>query len=286
MNSPTPSPLHSPAFADALLELCARAGAEIEREYHGARADEYREKSDDSPITRADIASHHCLLDGLARLAPGVPVLSEESSCAEIAGRHEWQRLWLVDPLDGTKEFLNRTGEFTINLALIDAGRPTLGLLYLPLARCAYLGIPGQGGWRCDPGTSGWQRTALVPRRFTESGGLTVLASRRHRNEQLSGLLRTLEARTGSLERHNSGSALKFARLAEGGGDCYPRFSPCSEWDVAAGQALLESVGGAVLGMDGAPLQYNARQTLLSPHFLAVADASAPLWPELLAGLR
>ncbi|MEQ8517112.1 MAG: 3'(2'),5'-bisphosphate nucleotidase CysQ, partial [Chromatocurvus sp.] len=223
--------------------------------------------------------------DGLRRLSPDIPVLSEESPREVIAQRHGWDRLWLVDPLDGTREFLDRSGEFTVNLALVEGGVPRLGILYLPLEQIAYLGIPGDNGWRCQQLNGCWVRRELAPRRFFPDGGITVLASRRHRNARLEKTLSLLASRVGSIERLDSGSALKFARLADGGGDCYPRFSPCSEWDVAAGQAILESVGGAVLGLDGQPLRYNARGTLLSPHFLAVADRSPRLWGELLMTL-
>lgn len=277
----TPNPL-SPRTIDALLSLCAEAGDLIALEYRGSRADEFREKSDDSPITRADVASHHCIVNGLQSLLPDIPVLSEESPGEIIARRHDWQRLWLVDPLDGTREFLERSGEFTVNLALIEAGAPRLGILYLPLDEVAYLGMPGVGGWQCRRQGAEWARRELAPRAFVPGGTLTVLASRRHHNARLARVLRLLESRSGPIERRDSGSALKFAQLADGGGDCYPRFSPCSEWDVAAGQALLESVGGAVLGLDGMPLRYNVRATLLSPHFLAVADSRVPLWGELL----
>ncbi len=281
MNTPIPS-LLTPPIVDALLTLCAEAGEIIAREYHGAHADEYREKSDDSPITRADVASHHCLVDGLHRLLPDIPVLSEESPRHAIAQRRHWQRLWLVDPLDGTREFLQRTGEFTVNLALIEDGAPRLGILYLPLKRMAYLGIPGVNGWLCQRQGEAWTRRVLAPRSLVANGGVTVVASRRHRSDLLDRTLSLLAERSGPITRLSSGSALKFTQLADGNGDFYPRFSPCSEWDVAAGQALLESVGGAVLGLDGRPLRYNARETLLSPHFFAMADASASLWAELL----
>lgn len=285
MSTLIPSPL-PPSVIDAVLSLCARAGELIAQEYHGTRADEYREKADDSPITRADVASHHCLADGLCSLFPDIPVLSEESSSAVMAQRHNWQRLWLVDPLDGTREFLQRTGEFTINVALVEDGAPRLGILYLPLEKLAYLGIPGVNGWLCQWRDQGWQRQPLLPKSLVAANGVTVVASHRHRNDLLNCTLSLLASRAGLVERRHSGSALKFVQLADGRGDFYPRFSPCCEWDVAAGQALLESVGGAVLGLDGRPLRYNARETLISPHFFAMADAGAPLWAEMLNALR
>jgi len=273
-----------PTATDALLDLCVAAGDAICSEYGSSRADEFRAKADDSPLTRADLASHRILVEGLERLAPSVPVLSEESKASAIADRRSWERLWVVDPLDGTKEFLGRTGEFTINIALVDQQRPVLGVLYLPLERAAWVGVPGEGAWRCLPDGDGWARYPVSTTPPAHEG-VVVLASRRHRNARLERAIAYLEAAAGPVQRLNSGSALKFVQLAAGQGDVYPRFSPCSEWDVAAGQALLEAAGGAVLGLDGQPLRYNARDTLLSPHFLAVADPSLPLWRELLAQL-
>ena len=273
-----------------LLQLCYEAGELICQHYHAPGDSGLSAKADDSPLTHADLDSHVHLRDGLAQLTPALPLLSEESSAATKSQRHSWPRFWLVDPLDGTKEFVAGTGEFTINIALIDDHRPVLGLLYVPLQKLAYVGIPGDFAARFSTLDGvGWQRETLAPQPLADKGasaGLVVLASRRHRNRRLDACLAWLEARRGPLQRDNSGSALKFCHLAEGRGDVYPRFSPCCEWDVAAGQALLEAAGGGVLGLDGKPLRYNFRDTLLSEHFLAVADASSPLWQELLADQR
>ena len=264
-----------------LLELCREAGQAICEHYQAPGADQYQSKGDDSPLTQADIASHHILEAGLARITPELPVLSEESGEADKASRKDWPVFWMVDPLDGTKEFLARTGEFTINIALIDDHRPVLGLIYLPLTGAAYLGIPGQLA-RCYSAPD-WQYEELLTRSLRPGNAMTVLASRRHRGPRLQGCLDWLEQQWGELERDNSGSALKFCQLAAGRGDFYPRFSPCCEWDTAAGQALLEAAGGALLGTDGDPLRYNCRDTLLSPDFLAVGDPAHPLWRQLLA---
>jgi 3'(2'), 5'-bisphosphate nucleotidase len=277
-----------PGLINPLLALCQAAGELICGYYHAPGVTEHRTKADDSPLTRADTESHSLLCAGLAELAPAVPVLSEESDPAELAGRRGWHRFWLVDPLDGTKEFLARTGEFTINIALIDGHRPVLGVLYLPLEQLAYVGIPGRsahcyraGGIDRD-GKQQWSRSVLATRDLEEGSALRVLASRRHRNRRLEWCLAWLGEHWGPLTRLNSGSALKFCQLAEGGGDFYPRFSPCCEWDTAAGQAVLEAAGGALLGMDGEPLRYNCRDSLLSPHFYAIGDADHRLWRQLL----
>lgn len=267
-----------------LLQLCLQAGEAICRHYHAPGEVKVKAKQDDSPLTRADLDSHHILREGLGPLAEGLPVLSEESPREHKERRHNWKRYWLVDPLDGTKEFVAGTGEFTINIALIDNHQPVLGLLYLPLARLAYVGLPGMFARRyridaeSDAESNEWRWEDIATRPLREGGPLVVLASRRHRGKELGAGLAWLEAEWGPVERRNSGSALKFCHLAEGEGDFYPRYSPCCEWDVAAGQALVEAAGGAVLGLDGEPLGYNQGESLLSPYFLAMGDPGSPLW--------
>ena len=260
------------AHYDAAGDAAARGGAMI-----------VRKKADHSPLTEADLASHRVLEEGLRRLTPQLPLLSEESDAQALRQRRQWSRLWMLDPLDGTREFIERSGEFTINLALLDAGRPAFGLIHEPIEGRTHVGIPGQGAWSATRigGALRWE--AARTRRLAERE-CVVLSSRRHRNPRLEATLEFLAARY-RVERRNRGSALKFCELAAGRGDCYPRFSPCSEWDVAAGDALVCAAGGQVLGADGAPLRYNAGDTLLSPHFLAVGDAEAPPWKALLARL-
>ncbi|RLQ22207.1 3'(2'),5'-bisphosphate nucleotidase [Seongchinamella sediminis] len=270
-----------PGLVQPLLALCRQAGQAICDHYHAPGADEYQAKGDESPLTRADIESHHILVDGLAAMTPELPVLSEESSEADKARRSDWPVFWLVDPLDGTREFLARTGEFTINIALVDDHAPVLGVIYLPLAGEAYVGIPGQFARKYV--APDWHAVELAARPLEDGNAMTILASRRHRGPRLQSSLDWLEQEWGDLERDNSGSALKFCQLAAGEGDFYPRYSPCCEWDTAAGQALLEAAGGALLGLDGEPLRYNQRDTLLSPHFLAIADPGHAIWQQLLA---
>ena len=265
-----------------LLALCLKAGGLICDHYHAPEADQYQSKGDDSPLTRADMDSHHCLQPGLEALTPRLPVLSEESSEEDKARRHEWPRYWLVDPLDGTKEFLARTGEFTINIALIADHQPVLGVLYLPLEQAAYVGIPGVGAWHYQYADQAWRETALAARRLQPGKPLMVLASRRHRGPRLMACLEWLGEHWGEVARLDSGSALKFCQLSEGKGDLYPRFTPCCEWDTAAGQALVEATGGQVLGLDGLPLRYNRGDSLLSPNFYAIADPAHGLWQQMM----
>jgi 3'(2'), 5'-bisphosphate nucleotidase len=270
------------ALVNPLLDLCREAGELICARYNAPGADRYQSKGDDSPLTLADLDSHHCLQRGLHRLEPALPVLSEESPEAELARRRDWGQFWLVDPLDGTKEFLARTGEFTINIALIDANRPVLGLIYLPLEQNAYVGIPGMGARRYHRVDGAWRQTPIEARALVAGQALTVLASRRHRGPRLMACLDWLRSQWGPLQRDDSGSALKFCQLAAGAGDFYPRFTPCSEWDTAAGVALVEAAGGGLVGIDGEPLVYNSRDTLLSPNFYAFADPGHALWRQLL----
>ncbi|WP_439107097.1 3'(2'),5'-bisphosphate nucleotidase CysQ [Congregibacter sp.] len=265
----------------ALLNLCHEASQSILAHYNdAASAGLLRSKEDRTPLTQADLESHEILSAGLRALRPEIPVLSEECSESEIAGRHEWDVFWMVDPLDGTREFLERTGEFTINIALIEKQRPTLGLIYMPMSETGSLGVVGEGAWQVQRDSGIWQSQPLSTRRLPEES-LVVLASKRHSNPRLDSCLSFLGSKR-ELSRLNSGSALKFCDLAAGRGDCYPRFSLCSEWDVAAGDALVAAAGGAIYGLDGEPLQYNARDNLLSPHFVAVGDGSASLWSDLL----
>lgn len=267
-----------------LLTLGARAGDAIIEHYHAPGADRYSDKGDDTPLTAADLAADAILKAGLQALSPEIPILSEESPPGGREEQRSWERYWLVDPLDGTREFLDRTGEFTVNIALVEAQRPVLGVLYVPLAGYACVGIPGASAWRYERSTTGpWRGESIACRALQPGNPLALLASHRHRSPRLRALLGWLETHWGEYSRFNSGSALKFADLAQGQGDLYPRFSTCCEWDTAAGQAIVEGAGGAVLGMDGQPLRYNTRQSLYSPYFYAVADPEHDLWQSLVA---
>lgn len=221
-------------------------------------------KSDDSPLTEADRAAHEIIVRSLAKLHRDIPVLSEESAPEDHATRRSWSRYWLVDPLDGTKEFLKRNGEFTVNIALVEGHRAVLGVVYAPVLDRSYFGAVDLGAWRDEAGgapqTIAVQRTARSP--------LKVVGSRSHPAPELADYLAAL----GPHEITDMGSSLKICLVAEGAADLYPRFGPTSEWDTAAAQAILESAGGRMIDKAGRPLRYNSKDDLLNPHFLAFGD--------------
>jgi 3'(2'), 5'-bisphosphate nucleotidase len=259
----TLAPQRLAALLPRVVELAREAGREIMRIYDGDFA--VTLKDDRSPLTAADLASQRLIAAGLQALTPEIPLLAEESAAQDIAQRRSWRTLWLVDPLDGTREFVKRNGEFTVNIALVHEHEPLLGVLYAPAHDQCYYAVRGGGAERQD----GQGRREAVRVATHSHEPPRVLASRSHRGGSIDALLQRL----GAHEIVSVGSALKFARLAEGGADFYPRLSPTSEWDTAAGQAIVEAAGGQVTDLHGAPLRYNARDTLLNPDFIAWADA-------------
>lgn len=247
-----------------LVDLAKQAGSAILNIYQQDFA--VVDKTDNSPLTEADLAANDVILAGLSSMTPNVPVLSEESSEVAAAVRHRWQTYWLVDPLDGTREFVKRNGEFTVNIALIENGQPVLGVVYAPvLARC-YSGIAGIGAWRQDGDTAEQAIKVRVP----AHPPFRVVGSRSHAGDSLS----TLLAKLGSAQIISMGSSLKLCLVAEGAADLYPRLGPTSEWDTAAAQAVVEAAGGRVTDTDGQVLRYNAKESLLNPHFLVLGDAT------------
>ncbi len=261
----------------AVLHIARAAGTAILRVYAGDFAVEH--KQDDSPLTLADREAHRLITAGLQQLTPQIPVLSEESPAEhhDFATRRHWPTLWLVDPLDGTREFIKRNGEFTVNIALIHQHRPTLGVVTVPAADLAYTGGMGLGAQRI----AGTQTGQPIHVRQPHPQIPVVVGSRSHRGDSLDALL----ARLGEHELCAVGSALKFCRVAEGAADFYPRLGPTSEWDTAAGQAVLEAAGGRVLNLQGEPLSYNRRDTLLNPEFMAMGDPQFA-WKPLLSQSR
>lgn len=225
-------------------------------------------KADDSPVTAADLAAHEVIAEGLRQLAPEIPVLSEEDCDIALAERQGWQRWWLVDPLDGTKEFIAGSEEFTVNIALIEAGEVVFGVVSMPTNGRCYFGGKALGAWRSEAGSAAEPiHVRIAP---IEQSRFTVVASRRHSSPQQEALLAGLTKAVGELELANIGSSLKFCLLAEGAADCYPRLAPTSQWDTAAAQGVLEGAGGEVIGLEGEPFRYPPRESLLNPFFLAL----------------
>ena len=256
----------------ALQALAREAGAAIMQVY--AQDFAVQHKDDRSPLTAADMASHHLIVDGLAAIAPGVPVLSEESADVPWETRRGWRRYWLVDPLDGTREFVKKNGEFTVNIALVEDGEAVLGVVYAPALDELHYGARGIGAFvRAGDGP------VPIAVRAPATTPLRVAGSRSHMDPASAAFIQRL----GDHELLGMGSSLKFCRMAEARLDLYPRFAPTSEWDTAAGQCVLECAGGAVLTLDGAPLRYNTKESLLNPHFLALGDVGLP-WREWLDG--
>ncbi|MEM7612480.1 MAG: 3'(2'),5'-bisphosphate nucleotidase CysQ [Pseudomonadota bacterium] len=223
-------------------------------------------KSDESPLTKADLAAHRIISAGLAEQDPGTPVISEEAGLEDFSVRGQWQRYWLVDPLDGTKEFVKRNGEFTVNIALIEQHRPVLGIVHVPVRNVTYVGIPGSGAWRQDADQA---PTAIQVSDETPATA-RVVGSRSHQSDAIAQWL----ARIGEHEIIAMGSSLKFCVVAEGGADVYPRLGLTSEWDTGAAQAVVEAAGGSVLTLDGQALAYNRKDDILNPYFVVVGSRS------------
>ena len=248
----------------AVSRVAVEAGEAILEVY--ARDFDVEQKADESPLTQADLASHHIIVSRLPELTPDIPILSEESASIDYATRRSWNEYWLVDPLDGTKEFINRNGEFTVNIALIRDGRPVMGVVHVPVQGTTFSGLPGEGAWKTGPG--GTQQAISV--RTPCANPLVVVGSRSHANPRLEGHLRKL----GDYELISMGSSLKFCLVAEGSADFYPRLGPTSEWDTAAAHAVVAGAGGQVVQLNGDPLEYNRKESLLNPEFLVIADSS------------
>ena len=249
---------------DALRALARRAGAAILEVYN--RPDFGVEtKEDNSPLTEADRRSHEVIDAGLRALTPDIPILSEEGRDIPYAERQQWQRFWLVDPLDGTKEFIKRNGEFTVNIALIDRGRPVLGVIYAPALDILYFGELGSEAWKQDAAGA---VTPLRVRQPAQGEGHAVVKSRSHPSGELAAFLETIEV----ADSVPVGSSLKFCVVAEGRATLYPRFGPTMEWDTGAGQAIVEAAGGRVVTVEdrNQPLPYN-KENLLNGFFIVSA---------------
>lgn len=250
------------------LALIARAAGEAIMEVYSSDDFGARLKSDDSPLTNADLRAHRIIADGLAAFDAAIPVLSEEEAEIPFDTRARWERYWLVDPLDGTKEFLSRNGEFTVNVALIDGHAPVAGVVFAPAMDLLYLGARGAGAHL----SRGGARPQPIQVRRPPAVPLRVVGSRSHANPELAAALPGL----GPHEFLAIGSSLKICHVAEGAADFYPRLGPTSEWDIAAAHAVLEAAGGGLTRLDGSALEYNRKADYLNPYFLAFGDPAGP----------
>lgn len=258
-------------FIEPVVALAEEAGRAILKVY--ATDFNVESKDDESPLTQADLASQRVLLAGLKALSPVLPIISEESGLAPFDERKRWERYWLIDPLDGTKEFVKRNGEFTVNVALIENGQPILGVVHVPVSGVTYLGDATLGAERRS--RNGLREAIRVA--GTSARPVRVVGSRSHQSPETA---RYLDA-IGETDMLPMGSSLKFCIVAEGKADIYPRFGPTSEWDTAAAQAVVERAGGAVLTFDGKPLRYNTKDDILNPYFLVVGPTDRD-WVALL----
>jgi len=255
---------------EAVIAIARDASAAIMAVY--AEDFEVQHKADRSALTRADLAAHRIIADGLSRLTPELPLLSEEGASIPWAMRQEWHAYWLVDPLDGTREFVKRNGEFTVNIALIEANQPVFGVIMAPVTGTIWHAQTGRSALRRDGETDRELRT-----RQPATAPLKVAASRSHRDPRTQAVLEHLP----SAQAVPLGSSLKFCHIAEGALDVYPRFGPTYEWDTAAGQCILEAAGGALLAPDGRAFRYNRRDSLLNGDFMALGDVTLP-WRDWL----
>lgn len=246
---------------EAVLAIAVEAGKRILKVYESDIA--VTAKDDDSPLTQADLAAHEHITAELTRQWPSIPVLSEEAAGIPYETRKTWTRYWLVDPLDGTKEFIKRNGEFTVNIALVDNGVPVLAVVHAPALGLSYLAEVGKGAVRIKDGV----REAIHTRKPPATP--TFVVSKSHRDAATDAFL----ARMPAHEALSRGSSLKLCLVAEGSADLYPRIGPTSEWDTAAGHCVAVAAGAEVLELPGlAPLRYNQKDSLLNPFFVVIGD--------------
>lgn len=262
---------------EALLCIAMAAGAEIE----AIRRQDIQvfDKEDDTPVTQADVNAHACIAKGLAKLPVQLPMLSEEGDDPLAAHHEQWPAYWLVDPLDGTKEFIAGNGEYTVNIALVVDGVAVFGVVYAPAKQLLYWGGASYGAFRAQlrdtEEPADVHLTDLAATQITvrhPSPPIVSLGSRRHGGEAKATLLAAMQEKWQQVVEEKLGSSLKLCRVAEGEADIYPRFGPTSEWDIAAGQAVLEGAGGRVWTLEKAPLRYR-RGDIINPDFYALGGS-------------
>jgi len=260
------------ALLPRVVALAEKAGAAVMEVYASGDFETTYKKEDASPLTRADLASHRLLAEGLRALTPAWPVLSEESKEVPYPKRQSWKRYWLIDPLDGTKEFIKRRDEFTINVALIKRGEPALGVVYAPAMEELYYAARGLGSFK----RKGEEPPERIVAGDYRTGGVTVVVSRSHAGARVEDLVRKINP----AESLSIGSSLKLCLVAEGRAHLYPRLGPTMEWDIAAAQCVVEEAGGTVTDLSGRRLRYN-KPSLENPPFIVCGAPPFP-WQEYL----
>lgn len=277
MDSQLKSLFSSSSFLNDLVDLAVDAGRAIMEIYQGDHI-EVTGKADDSPLTLADLASHRVIVAGLNKLTPDIPVLSEEAANIAYSERQNWVRYWLIDPLDGTKEFIKRNGEFTVNIALVENGVPILGVVYAPALNVCYYAAPNLGAFvRRDSG----EPQAIKVNYPNVGETLKVVASRSHRDARTETLLANLD----SYECVSMGSSLKLCLVAEGAAHFYPRLAPTMEWDTAAAHAVVNEAGGVVCDLSLNVLRYN-KEDMHNPEFLVLPENSPNIENTLLRQMK
>jgi len=248
-----------------VIDVAHLAGDEILKLYHSNFT--ITQKPDLTPVTSADFAAHDAIISGLKKITPHIPVLSEESDIPPFSERSSWSKYWLVDPLDGTREFIKKTGEFTVNIALIEDNIPTLGVIYAPTTDVCYFACKNKPAYKQ---INKLTQQKILTNKNTCSKNFTVAGSRSPGAEKLINFMKKL----GAYKKLCMGSSLKSCLVAEGVADIYPRFGPTSEWDTAAAQIIVEQAGGQIIDTQLNPLRYNRKDSLLNPDFFAVGNAA------------
>jgi len=254
-------------LVNQVCEIALQAGQSIMEVY--GREFSQEEKADKSPLTEADLAAHHVIVDGLSKISQ-LPILSEEGDMPAWSERSAWQEYWIIDPLDGTKEFIKRNGEFTVNIALVKAGKPVLGVVYAPALDTLYFAAESVGAYKLEQANAAKPESATpISVGSVESVSTwRIVGSRSHGSERMEAFVKTLPA----YEMVPMGSSLKLCMVAEGKADLYPRLAPTSEWDTAAAHAIVLFAGGLVLKDDLTVLEYNTKEDILNPHFIVAAE--------------
>ena len=249
-----------------VVDIAREAGNEIMKIY--VLDFEVHHKGDNSPVTLADQISNELIIKRLGDLYPDIPIISEENKEIEYAQRKNWTWFWLIDPLDGTKEFIKKNGEFTVNIALIHEGNPVLGVVYIPVKELVYMAKKGEGAFLLD----GQDKRLPIKVVSCIDENLKIAGSRSHGSSRMDEYIKGLSLGGKKVELLTAGSSLKFCMVAEGKAHQYPRFGPTMEWDTAAGHAIVAEAGGQVLcADDGQPLRYN-KENLLNPDFIVKSE--------------